>query len=111
MTKVINRANGVAVVEWQDDDQNWRRTAVPEEDIDLPERGIDLGATFADLIDVGALPYAIDNELKRRGVWGFEDVEQNVGAVRSAIIQATTSIVLQQLLQLAKSSRREKSND
>ena len=109
-TKIIQRKNGIMLVEWTDQATPHRSWVTPdmivEESgttaiIDNPAAGIPYGVDFTRLIVLSTTPEDIDREFKRRGIWTIADLrarpQEAVGA-----IQAAYRLDLGRVLQAAK---------
>jgi len=109
-TKVIQRKNGILLVEWIDQGTPNRAWVTPDmiaEDsgasaiVDNPAAGIPYGVDFARLIVLSTTPEDIDREFKRRGIWTIADLRARPQEAVSAI-QAAYQMDLGRVLQAAK---------
>ena len=87
--RVVARKDGSALVEWMDGDGYLRRAYIPEAKVKegphaglgasaapvkVLEAGIPYGLPWEKWIEVVATPEDIANELRRQGVWCWEDM-------------------------------------
>lgn len=79
--RLIAHKDGSALVEWIDAEGKYRRAYVPLDKLDKGtvatkdlEKGIPHGLPWEKWIEVIATPERIANELRRRGVWTWEDI-------------------------------------
>lgn len=80
--RLIEHRGQSALVEWLDDEARYCRAYVPLASLvdgACPPtelvRGIPYGIHWEDLITVTATPESIANELRRRGVWRWQDID------------------------------------
>ncbi len=115
--KILERRGEVALVEWSDVGGQHRAILpigkVPagrgeEFDADAAElqRGIPYGVPWEILVQITSTPQQIARLLRGRGIWTEEDLQRNVGAVKSAFMEAYT-IDFSQLLDRVRSAREQ----
>jgi len=112
IVKIIKRQGQAALVEWTDDGVT-RRSTVPSAVIQkrrVPtaelKRGIPYGEPWEDLIELHATPETLAAELRRRGIWTVEDLQENAEVARGAILSAY-GCELAHLLRAVKERREE----
>lgn len=103
--QIVRQKGGFTLIEWEDDNRLYRSWVLPEMvvegAVDRPKRGIPYGVDFSSLVDLQASTQTLDYELKRRGIWTYEDVLHRAQEVLSAL-QATYGVDLAELLKAAK---------
>lgn len=109
--QIIRQKGGFTLVEWEEDSRLYRAWVLPEmvvdgNQVDRPQRGIPYGVDFSQLVVLQASPFVLDTELKRRGIWTYEDALHRAQEVLSAL-QATYGVDLATLLQAAKLANKE----
>ena len=79
--RLIGQKDGSALVEWTDEEGQYRRAYVPGSKVQDGTvagkelaKGIPYGLPWEDWIEVTATPQHIANELRRQGVWCWEDI-------------------------------------
>ena len=79
--RLVAHKDGSALVEWIDEAGMYRRVYVPLEKLDKGTvvskdlaKGIPYGLPWEDYIEVTATPEHIANELRRMGVWCWQDI-------------------------------------
>ena len=109
-TKIVQRKNGITLVEWTDQATPKRAWVTPDmivEEagtsavVDKPDAGIPYGVDFSHLIVLSTTPEDIDREFKRRGIWTIADLRARPQEAVSAI-QAAYRLDLGRVLQAAK---------
>ena len=70
------------------------------------KRGIPYGEPWEDLIELHATPETLAAELRRRGIWTVEDLQENAEVARGAILSAY-GCELAHLLRAVKERREE----
>ena len=108
-TKIIQRKNGVLLVEWMYSRAWVTPDMIVSQDDEIahvinPSAGIPYGVDFAQIInEIGmeASPENIDREFKRRGIWTIADLRARPQEAVSAI-QAAYRMDLGRVLQAAK---------
>lgn len=107
---IVRRKNGLLLAEWSADGSLHRAWVTPDmvsadrgqtADVVSPEMGIPYGVNFAQYVRFDGLPETIDDELKRMGIWTFDDVKQRPDAARQAL-QSAYGFKLADLLNAAK---------
>jgi hypothetical protein len=97
---VVRVSDGMALVEWLVDDEDVRRAFVPAAAVSYPpdarptvepgalDAAQPYGVDWESIIELKGTPATIARELRRRGLWTFEDVLKNpqeaLGAVHTA---------------------------
>lgn len=118
-TTVISRKNGLTLVEWIVEGAPNRAWVTPDMiDSDQgrtatvlsPEEGIPYGVDFAELVSTDVTPRMIDVELKRAGIWTFDDVRQRPDRARLAVASAY-GFNLAELLKAAQRYERNQLED
>lgn len=79
--RLVAHKDGSALVEWIDADGMYRRAYVPMDKLDkgtvaskVLAKGIPHGLPWEKWIEITVTPEQIANELRRQGVWGWEDI-------------------------------------
>lgn len=87
LVHTLRTKNGLTLVEWVEAGNRLRRSWITAEMMDestvagktvmadRPERGIPFGDDFAGVVSFKADPQAFEDELHRRGVWTYADVQ------------------------------------
>jgi len=108
--RIIQRKNGLTLVEWNDVDtlkRAWVDGELLVEDNGLigkaysPWAGIPYGMDWAKIISPSVRPVDFDRELKRRGIWTIEEARKKPQEVTNALRDAY-GLDLAALLQAAK---------
>ena len=83
--KLIAHKDGSALVEWIGEDGYYHRVYVPLSKLDKGTvaskdlaKGIPYGEQWEDYIEITATPESIANELRRMGVWCWQDIRNDV---------------------------------
>lgn len=110
--RVMRVANGISLVEWTDAAGVLQRSWVTEDMIQEkegnhatvidPGAGVPFGVPFAQIVEFSADPKEFERELHKRGIWTTEDVRNNLGAVRNALIAAYSTDVREILRSLER---------
>lgn len=108
--KIVSRKNNLYLVEFMGDYSLERRFIVSDmiiEDngqfaiVDNPNAGIPYGMEWEELVSLGATPELIATELRRHGIWTYEDLINDPNGALGAI-QAAYRFDLARLLRAAK---------
>lgn len=108
--KIIQQQDQSALVEWLEKGKSKRATipvsAIREGQVSSYnlKLGIPYGLPWSEIIDLGATPEKLEQELHRVGIWTADDALQNANQVLGAI-QATYSIDLGKIMAIAKQER------
>jgi len=92
--KIVQQKGQAALVEWIAENGAHRAT-IPTSAIikgqvasDELEYGIPYGEPWEELIELHATPATLAAELRRRGIWTVEDLQNNAEVARGAIMDA-----------------------
>ena len=101
---VIRAKAGSALVQWLDAGGMYHRGYLPTAsvvdgaaDLNELEKAIPYGLPFEDYIEITATPQSIANELRKRGVWTFEDLSN-----MSVVMKTNQAFSLKDFMQKAK---------
>lgn len=98
--KIIARKSGMSLVEYLDEDEKLQRVYVPTDSIyeyddgttrsDAVQYGSPYGVPWAEMVteELVLNPELLERELRRYGVWTYQDFVQSPEAVRAAFNQA-----------------------
>ncbi|MFG0252982.1 MAG: hypothetical protein ACF8NJ_08930 [Phycisphaerales bacterium JB038] len=115
----MQRKNGLSLVEWTVDGVPNRAWATPDMietengntvTVLSPEEGIPYGVDFAEIVSTDVTPQMIDTELKRAGIWTYNDVVRQPERARQAIASAY-GVNLAELLKAARRYERNQLED
>ena len=83
--RLIGRKGESALVEWLDGNNHYRRAYIPFSEIrqglvarTVLNSGIPYGVRWEDHIQVTATPHTVANELRRRGMWTWSDIRNDI---------------------------------
>lgn len=105
---VIRNKGGLSLIEWRVNG-SVKRSWVPVSEVrregsvslvNKPAAGIPHGHNFAKLLTPSVTPDAIDEELKRHGIWTIEDLRANPNSALGAL-QSAYGVDLASLFQAA----------
>jgi len=110
--RLISKQRQAALIEWwSEEDDNYFRSVVPLNSLqgegdglqcDMAEQGIPQGVPWSEIsIDRMFNPHVLEKELRRVGVWSYEDINNNPQAVVNAL-QKAMGIGLQEVKSFAK---------
>lgn len=94
--RIIRRKGGYALVQWVKDEVSeraWVPLDIVDEsgtsaEVEGPERGVPYGESWSRHITAEISPRVIEQELKRRGIWTFEDYMSQPEVVNGALLSA-----------------------
>jgi hypothetical protein len=113
--RLIREEGKAALVEWIDEDGRYQRAILPSKLVtdgvgggwlvaqtDL-DAGMPYGVPWAELITIEVTPQIIEHELRKAGLWTFQDLQANPNVTLGALV-AAYGVSLSSLLRLKEKS-------